>query len=107
MSKLITRTITKKNLLFLVFILLIIISTISFASLSGLPIESNLEKYLGMVIRISRFVVGFGIIFTAFTFFKGSQMWMIGFGIIMVALIIGNLDTILNLLGMTGGVVMP
>ncbi len=105
MSKFITKR--NKKLLLLVVILMVVISALSFASLSGLPIESNLEKYMGMIIRISRFVVGFGIIFTAFTFFKGSQMWMIGFGIIMVALIIGNLDTILNLLGMTGGVVMP
>lgn len=96
----------KKRKLYLLFIF-IIISTLSLASLSGLPIENSLEKYLGMIIRISRFVVGFGIIFTAFTFFKGSQMWMIGFSIIMISLIIGNLDIILNLLGMTGGVLIP
>lgn len=97
----------KQNRKVILILFLLIFSIATFASLSGLPIESNLEKYMEMIIRISRFVVGFGIIFTALTYFKGSQMWMIGFGIIMVALIIGNLDTILNLLGMTGGVVMP
>lgn len=82
------------------------LSVTTLASLSGLPIESSLDTYLNMAIRIARFIVGFGIIFTAISFFKGSQMWMLGLGIIMVALIIGNLNTILDLLGMTGGVLM-
>lgn len=96
----------RKKKLLLVILLLVIISTISFASLSGLPIESNLEKYMGIVVRIFRYVVGFGIIFTMLAVFKGSQMWMLGLAIVVVALIIGNLEPILNLLGMTGGAVM-
>lgn len=57
-----------------------------------------------MVVRIFRFVVAFGIIFTLITFFKGSQMWIMGLGIVFVGMIVANLQTILDLIGLTGGV---
>lgn len=92
----------KKILAFL--LIFFTVGIVAYSSLSGLPIEANLTKYLNMVIRIFRFVVAFGIIFTLLAFFKGSQMWMLGLGIIFVSLVIGYLDTILDLLGLTGGV---
>ena len=90
---------------FLTFLLLFFtIGILTYSSLSGLPIEANLTKYLSMVVRIFRFVVAFGIIFSLMAFFKGSQMWMMGLGIVVVGLIVSNLETILDLIGLTGGV---
>lgn len=93
-----------QEILLFSFLFFLTIGIISYSSLSGLPIEANLTKYLNMIIRIFRFVVAFGIIFTLLAFFKGSQMWLMGVGIIFIALIIGYLENILDLLGLTGGV---
>lgn len=96
--------IKKQEIILFSLLLFLTLAAISYSSLSGLPIEANLTKYLSMVVRIFRFVVAFGIIFSLMAFFKGSQMWMMGLGIIIVGLIISNLETILDLIGLTGGV---
>lgn len=97
--------VSTRQRIFLTFLLLFFtIGILTYSSLSGLPIEANLTKYLDMVVRIFRFVVAFGIIFTLITFFKGSQMWIMGLGIVFVGMIVANLQTILDLIGLTGGV---
>ena len=97
--------VSTRQRIFLTFLLLFFtIGILTYSSLSGLPIEANLTKYLNMVVRIFRFVVAFGIIFTLITFFKGSQMWIMGLGIIFVGMIVANLETIRDLIGLTGGV---
>lgn len=97
--------VSTRQRIFLTFLLLFFtIGILTYSSLSGLPIEANLTKYLNMVVRIFRFVVAFEIIFTLITFFKGSQMWIMGLGIIFVGMIVANLETILDLIGLTGGV---
>ncbi|MCB8564493.1 hypothetical protein [Fusobacterium ulcerans] len=94
----------KQEIILFSFLLFFTFGVLTYSSLSGLPIEANLTKYLSMVVRIFRFVVAFGIIFSLMAFFKGSQMWMMGLGIIVVGLIVSNLETILDLIGLTGGV---
>lgn len=94
----------KQEIILFSLLLFFTLVVISYSSLSGLPIEANLTKYLNMVVRIFRFVVAFGIIFSLMAFFKGSQMWMMGLGIVVVGLIVSNLETILDLIGLTGGV---
>ncbi|WP_289103648.1 hypothetical protein [uncultured Fusobacterium sp.] len=96
--------VSTRQRIFLTFLLFFTIGILTYSSLSGLPIEANLTKYLNMVVRIFRFVVAFGIIFTLITFFKGSQMWIMGLGIVFVGMIVANLQTILDLIGLTGGV---
>lgn len=96
--------VSTRQRIFLTFLLFFTIGILTYSSLSGLPIEANLTKYLNMVVRIFRFVVAFGIIFTLITFFKGSQVWIMGLGIVFVGMIVANLETILDLIGLTGGV---
>ncbi|WP_279119835.1 hypothetical protein [Fusobacterium varium] len=86
--------VSTRQRIFLTFLLFFTIGILTYSSLSGLPIEANLTKYLNMVVRIFRFVVAFGIIFTLITFFKGSQMWIMGLGIVFVGMIVANLQSL-------------
>ncbi len=94
----------KKTLLYLFFI----ISSLSFSSASGLPIESNLDKGLSLAQLIGRYMFGGGIIAFFVMQYTGARENALKYGglTIVGGAIVSNIDSILDFVGMTGGAII-
>lgn len=80
-------------------------SQVSMANDYGLGIDSMLEKYVMLIVKIFRWVTALAILITIFLFFQGRPVWTVIAGCVIAAAIIANLDKILNVLNLTGGFV--
>lgn len=90
--------------LFAIF-LFVLFSQISNANDFGLGIDSMLEKYVMLIVKMFRWITALAIFVSIFLFFQGRPIWTMVAAFVVIAAIIANLDKVLNVLNLTGGFV--
>lgn len=90
------------------FYMLLIVSFHSFASMGGLPFESTFETILGIIEKMGRYMIGAGFLVFLIMHNTGARESALktGIGVTVSGLIVGNLDLILDLIGLTGGAII-
>lgn len=105
MKSFIRKNCSLENTIIFSMVLLIIISHTSFGSDLGTSLISTFENWMSFITKIARYIAAAAIIGAVFMAFSGRASWNVALIIIMGGIIIGNLDTILDKLGFTKGLV--
>lgn len=93
----------REHISFLTLAMGVMISLTVFGSASSLPIANTLKTWLDYLIGLSTYVVAIAIVFTLYSYFSAKFNWLVGVAVIVIASIIANLYTILDLIGMSVG----
>ncbi|CAL7891358.1 TrbC/VirB2 family protein [Fusobacterium necrophorum] len=107
-NKLLTFLKSKQGKIFLLFLFLFVLaSTNVLANLGGIAgIETTLQKWFNFVIGVFRYLAAAAIIMTLILAFQGRPVWFQGISVALVCVLIGNLDKVLNFLGLGKGLLM-
>ncbi|MBR8700485.1 MULTISPECIES: hypothetical protein [unclassified Fusobacterium] len=97
---------SKREVLFLAFIItfILLFSEYSYASSIKIGVLELAQKYIEFIQALFKWLAAAAIFVTIFLFLQQRPIWIYGIGLVIVCAIVGNLNAILTVLGLTGSV---
>lgn len=104
MKKFIKERVSVDMVVYLILFALIIFSRTSFGSDLGTSLTTTFDTWIGFVVKLFRYIAAAAIIGAVIAALSGRASWSIAVIIIVGAVIIANIEIVLDKLGLTKGI---